>query len=214
MNPSDKAQFKELCDGLCEAYSKDPMSQMGLRVYFEALKSYDLDQVITAASKHLADTKHGTFFPKVADLIRCIEGGEVTTDEVISAARLKNTPFGIMCRKHIGHWDLEHQTDMFYLKQRAQECIDLLPEWKVKAIAGEYSDHDISIMLKYGVNPTSPFRNGLPRPQNMEALKDRCKQIEQSPRHQFLIEKPYEETEGDKLLEADKSVSTFLAKLD
>ena len=213
MNHSDRQNFKDLFDGVCEAYGKDKMSKMGLQVYFDSLIKYEFGQISMAVSRHLRDPDHGTFFPKVADIVRAIEGGGVTTDEVISAARLKSTPFGILCRKQIGHWDLEHQTDMFYLKQRAQECIDLLPEWKARAAAGDYSDHEISIMLKHGVNPAGPFKAGLPRPANARELSARVSQISQTPRHKFLIESTHEEREGDKALVADKSVAKFLAKI-
>ena len=70
MNDGDKAQFKELFDGLCEVYDKDKMSKMALQIYFEALKRFDVGQVLAASSAHLSDTNHGTFFPKVADIVR------------------------------------------------------------------------------------------------------------------------------------------------
>ena len=213
MNDGDRGQFKALLDGLCEAYDKDKMSKMALQIYFEAMRRFDIDQVLTAASAHLADPKHGTFFPKVADLIRQIEGGEVTTDHVIAAARAKSTPFGILCRIQIGTFDLDNQTDMFYLKQRAQECLDLLPEWKARAAAGEYTDHEISIMIKHEVDPTGSFDNGLDRPANVPLLTSRINQIVQTPRHKFLLEPPHEEAEGDKLLEVDDSVRNFLATI-
>ena len=213
MNDNDKAQFKELFDGLSEAYDKDRMSKMALQIHFEALKRFDIDQILAAASAHLADPKHGTFFPKVADIVRQIEGGEVTTDHVIAAARAKSTPFGILCRIKIGTFDLDNQTDMFYLKQRAQECIDLLPEWKARAAAGEYSDHEISMMLKHEVSPTGAFDGGLDRPANIPQLTNRVSQIAETPRHKFLLESPYKEKDGDKLLIADNSVNQFLAEI-
>lgn len=213
MNHSNKIEFRELIDGLCEAYGKDKMSAMGVRIYFDALVRFDIEQIMTAASGHLNDTKHGTFFPKVADIVRQIEGGEVTTDEVISAARLKSTPMGILCRIHIGTYDLDSQTDMFYLKQRAQECIDLLPEWKRRAAAGDYSDHEISIMLKHEVDPTMPFRVGMARPSGIVALSRRVEDVGESEMHRFMLGAPHEEEDGDKALDVDPSVAKFLAKI-
>ena len=211
---SDKQQFKEVLDGMCEMYQKDKLSKMALQLYFGSLEKYSIDQVMGAISQHVTDPKHGTFLPKVADIVRHIEGGEITTDEVLSAARLKSTPFGILCRIQIGTYDLEHQTDMFYLKQRAQECLDLLPEWKRKAADGDYTDHEVSIMLKHSVSPCAPFRAGLQSPKNLPLLQSRVNEIVKTDRYKFLIEAPYKEEDGDKLLIVDSSVKDFLSKID
>jgi hypothetical protein len=188
----DKKEFKSLFDGLAEIYNPDkPMSKMALQIYFNALSDYSIDQIANAVTGHVTNPKHGTFFPKVADLIRQLQGGEISADEIISAARLHKTPLGVLCRIHIGHWDLAHQTDMFYLRQRAQECIDLLPEWKSRAMQGEYTDHEIACLLKYEVDPVAPFHNALPAPQNAAALRLRAEGIKGSSQHLALLERPH-----------------------
>lgn len=184
---SDKNDFKDLFDGLADYYRIDHLSQMALKIYFGALDKFSIDQLNTAASKHVANTKSGQFFPKAADLIRHLEGGEITVDILVASAKLKNSPLGIMARIHIGSWDIDNQ-DGFYLRQRATECLLLLPEWKARAEQGEYTDHEISIMIKHGVDPLAPFSNGLAAPQNAPELIERVTAIKGTKRHAELLE--------------------------
>lgn len=210
MIDSDKKRFVEILNSASEMYSRQNLSDGAVVLYFRTLKRYTYDEIVDAMGRHVSDPKHGTFYPKVADLIRHIEGGEITTDMVISAARIKETPFGILCRIQIGSFDLESQTDMFYLKQRAQECLDKLPEWKSRALSGEYSDHEISMMLKFEINPSKPFMKGLQSPRNHQHLNKRVKAIYGSEKHKLALEAPHDD-EGD--LEVHESVIERLKEL-
>jgi hypothetical protein len=209
MNSNDRQAFNELMDGLSEYYQKDKLNIVALGIYFDALARFEFDQIAHAAGKHVQSSS-GQFYPKAADFIRHIEGHGLTHDQVISAARLAKTPLGVLCRIHIGHWDLEHQSDMFYLKQRAQECLQLIPEWKARALSGEYSDHEISILLKYKVDPTAPVHDGLPAPSNRRALADRAREVSNSRRHQFLLEKPHDSEEEP--LQASPNIRKFITQ--
>lgn len=206
MNSSDKQDFKDLMNGLADYYKasnpkQEYLGKMALQIYFGALDKYSIDQVIQSASSHVSDVKNGQFFPKAADLIRHIEGGEITTDMIISSARLADTPLGCLARVHIGTWDLNNG-DSFYLKARASECLQKLPEWKTRAFSGKYSDHEISVMLKHNVRPTSPFYVGLLPPENFEEIVDRSIKIKKSERHLEFIRQPYEPEEGSTTLPA------------
>ena len=188
MIDQDKRAFKQRMDALTEYYGKDQLSEIGLEMYFSPLERFSIDQIKHAISSHLNNTKSGQFMPKVADFVRILEGGEITTDQVIAAARNKKTPLGIFCRIQIGHWDLDHQGDMFYLKQRAEECIQNLPEWKARALKGDYTEHEISMMLKYRVSPLTPFMNGLPAPGNTDQLRLKVNEVLGSERHALMLE--------------------------
>jgi|GEM_PF-2569597 len=211
MFDQDKKAFKELMDATSEYYQREPLSKMALQMYFAALSHLSFEQVREAINIHV-QRKGGQFYPKASDIIAILEGGEVTHDQIIAEARLKRTPFGVLCAIEIGSWDLHNQTDMFYLKQRAEECLQLLPEWKARALAGEYTDHEISIMLKHGVDPVSPFQMGLPAPVCAPALAARAQQVAETPRHRFLLEAPHQEQEGDKALVPHESVKQFIAE--
>jgi hypothetical protein len=193
-----------------EYYGKQNLSDVVIEMYFNGLLEYSFDHVKHAISRHMRDANSGQWLPKVADLIRHIEGGQVTHDQVLGAARLATSPLGILCRIQIGTFDLEHQTDMFYLKQRAEECLALLDEWKARAIEGDYTDHEISIMVKHGVDPCEGFYPGLPSPKNKSALFHRVEGVKSTPRHRFLLEKT--EKPSDEPLVMSQEVRQFLTK--
>lgn len=210
MNDQDKHAFKELMNATSEYYQRDPLSKMALQIYFTALSRFSIEQIQEAISLHI-QRKGGEFYPKASDVIKILEGGDLTHDQIISEARLKRTPLGILCRIKIGSWDLENQTDMFYLKQRAEECLALLPEWKSRALGGEYTDHEISIMLKHGVSPAAPFHGGLPAPAGAQQIRNRAHLIEKTPRHKRLMEPAYG-GDNDKKSGFAPEVAKFIAK--
>ena len=177
MNDSDRGVFLEFMNTISDYYGKPKLGEHVLEIYFNGLREYSFDQVKGATSKHMTSSNGGQYMPKISDIKKHIDGGMFTHDEVLSAARLKNTPMGILCRIQIGTYDLEHQTDMFYLKQRAQECLDKMDEWKARAVNGDYTDHEVFTMLKHEVNPEKPFHTGLQPPVMSQENKNRCKGI-------------------------------------
>lgn len=189
---SDKPAFIELFNGLAEYYKKDKLSKMALQLTFGALEEFSIAQLIKAATAHIKTPGNGRFMPGAADLILHLEGGTITTGQIIAAAKLAQTPFGIMARIHIGGHDLTN-LNSFDLKQRAEEVLQLLPKWKQQANAGGYSQHQISIMIKYGVDPTAPFYSGLAAPINKDMLIDRIDHIKGTQRHKELLEPPHTE---------------------
>ena len=187
MNNTDKNQFKEILDGMADMYNRDPLSVIALKMYFDVLIAHDIDIIVKAAEMHMRDPKSGQYFPKPADFIKYIEGESIDENLLIAMAKLKDCPLGILARIHIGSYDLG-SPDTFYLRQRATECLQQLPEWKERAAKGDYTDHEISIMLKYGVNPSAPFANGLEAPANIPQLNLRAEAISRTENHQKLLE--------------------------
>lgn len=168
-NPVNKGDMNELLHTLAEYYGSKPPSTGTINLYVMSLTGYTQEQVEAAAAKHMQNTKNGQFMPKVADILKYINGIDLTTDQIIGMARLKQCPLGIMAAIKIGSGDLKNQ-DSFYLKQRAEEVLQLLPEWKAKANNGEYSEHELRTMIKYDVNPASPFHAGLLPPREAYAI--------------------------------------------
>jgi len=191
MDKSDRRKFKDLMDATSEYYQRDLLSVTALKMYFHALERFEFNQIQEAVSLHIQQTKSGQFYPKVADLIELLEGGTITPDQIISEARLAQSPLGVLSRIKIGSWDLD-RGDPWYLKQRAEECLLMLPEWKSRVNSGEYTDHEISILLKYNVDVGAPLRLGMSAPRNAEQTRRRARMIEQTPRHKYLIEPPYD----------------------
>jgi len=80
MIDSDKGQFKILMIGAGETYGKEITKPL-LQIYFQSLQQHSIDDVSAAFSKHLIDAKHGTFFPKPADIIRHLTANDVTSED-------------------------------------------------------------------------------------------------------------------------------------
>ena len=179
--------FRDLMNATTEYYGKPQLSSPLLGMYFNGLTSYTFDQVQYAVSRHLGNTKNGQFMPKIGDIVRHIEGEDVSIDQVIASARNPLTPFGVLCRIEIGTSDLDNPINAFYLKQRAQECIDLLPEWRRMAADGTYNNHAISVMLKHKVNPHGAFMKGLAYPAKSVILSNRICKIQGSKQHERLL---------------------------
>ena len=190
MNDSNKKELKVILDSLSEYYQRDNLTPVAMLLYYNSLQRFTIEQVQQAVSLHMQDTKQGQFYPKVADIVKHLEGKELTTDGVIAAARLKNTPLGILCRIQIGTLSL-NSGDSFHLKQKAEECLQLLPEWKARALNGSYTDHELSIMIKHDVDPCQPFTIGLAQPVSTLELRLRLEAIKDTPRHKYLLEEPY-----------------------
>jgi len=202
MKNSDGAKFLALINATSKYYCKPPLEEMVIKIYFNALNSYEYKQVEHAIGKHVSDPgKDGKFMPRVSDIIRHIDGGPITADQIIAGARLKETPLGVLCAIHIGSFDLKTtHKDIFYMRQRAEECTQKMPEWKEKGLMGTYSDHEISIMIKYKVDPLGAFSNGLAPPLNTVELSNRISLIKGTKRHQFLLEETREQNDDNKSL--------------
>jgi len=214
MDATDKAGFKELFDGLADYYRQEHLGNMAIRIYFGALQRYSLEQITEAASQHVADVKAGRFFPKAADFISQLEGGEITADALLAAAVVRQTPLGCLVRIAIGHWDIDCQ-DSFYLRQRATECLQRLPEWRSRAASGDYTDHEISVMLTHGVDPAAPVIQGIapPAPALALRLRERAAAIALTPEHQKRIAAPYQPGPDDKTASLHPVVNGHVAAL-
>lgn len=213
MDNSDKRGFKDLMDATSEYYQREVLSVPAMQMYFAALGRFELAQIQESISMHIQNIGSGKFYPKVADLVELIEGGAINTDQIIAESRLIQSPLGVLARIKIGSWDLD-MGDMFYLRQRAEECLLLLPEWKSRAAMGEYTDHEISILLKYDVDVGAPLRIGMPAPLNASQTRKRARLIEQTPRHKYLIEPPYNpENELDQDQEGKLKMSLMISEV-
>ena len=73
MNPSDKQAFAELLTGFAEIHDKQ-LTQVGLRIWWNALEAYSVEQVRAAFNAYNRDTERGQFMPKPTEIVRQIEG--------------------------------------------------------------------------------------------------------------------------------------------
>lgn len=173
MNDQDRKALKEFLDGLSEYYSTDKKSTVSVQIYFNALKQYTMQEIMSAASQHLKDPKSGQFFPKVADFVRYLKPqfniADLKPDEVLAMATEAVTPLGVLARIKIGTWTLFSETDPFVRRQSALMFLESLPEVVDRIQAGGYTPHEIAVMEKLSVSPKAPIYHGLRSP-SQEAI--------------------------------------------
>ena len=80
MDDSNKKEFAVLFYGTGELYDKSVSTNL-LQLYFAALKEYTIEDVTAGVGAHALDPKHGTFFPKPADIVRHLQTGKLSTEE-------------------------------------------------------------------------------------------------------------------------------------
>jgi hypothetical protein len=203
--------FRDIFNGVSEYHQKPKMTTVALSIYWESLKQYSLEQVRMAITRHLRDPEQGSYYPKVSDIVGHIEGAKPEPSEVVAMARAAKCPFGIFARIKIGTHDL-NRGDHFYLIDRANEVLVDFENFKARATSGEYTDHEISIMLKHSVNPCDSFLPGIsPPPSNVRALiSKRSEQVQETPRHKILLEDQSHD-ENDKSATVHPDISKRLA---
>jgi hypothetical protein len=73
MQPTDKPALVALVTDVL-AYYRQPVSEFTLSVWCQALQRYSLEQVRKALTAHATNPDGGHFAPKVADVVRLLEG--------------------------------------------------------------------------------------------------------------------------------------------
>lgn len=164
----NQAQFKNTMAMISALYDKE-IAGPKLQAYWMILGKYPADQIQAAAMKHMEDPKHGTFMPKPSDILKYINGQEFSTDQIIAMARAKKCPLGCMAAIKIGSSNLRDLNN-FELKALAEEVLLLMPKWKERAANGEYRNFELETMIKYHVDPASPFHDGLLPPAHAQRI--------------------------------------------
>lgn len=77
MQQHERGEFAQLITDVLAYYRQDA-SRFVLDLWWNACKPFDLQQVQKAMQRHATDPEHGQFAPKVADLVRILQG--TTTD--------------------------------------------------------------------------------------------------------------------------------------
>jgi hypothetical protein len=181
MTENDKPMFAKMLSKLM-VLTGQPKPQVDvIEIWFDFLKEIPIETIGHGITKYLDDPQAAQFPPTAAKIrafsksLTLYTDFKPTPDAVIAAARDPKTPLGVIARIKIGSWDLDNRGSMpasahsFYLRERAQEVIQDLHTTQARALNGEYTRHELTIMAKYSVDPEQPFANGLPKP-NREAL--------------------------------------------
>lgn len=73
MNPADRPAFAQLITDVLAYYRQDA-SPFVLDLWWGACQPFELSQIRVAMQRHATDPQHGQFAPKVADLVRILQG--------------------------------------------------------------------------------------------------------------------------------------------
>ncbi|QIL72909.1 hypothetical protein G7048_22690 [Diaphorobacter sp. HDW4B] len=73
MQQQEFQPFRNLVTDVMAYYGKDT-SNFVLDIWWNACRSFELEQIVTAMQKHCADPERGQFAPKVADIARALTG--------------------------------------------------------------------------------------------------------------------------------------------
>lgn len=147
MKTRDKQAFMQTLTALADLYGK-PISDAGWAIWWAALEHYSLAKVQQALSAHVRDPDRGQWMPKPADVVRQIDGGRPSPDEIIALALNPTTPLGVLCRLEIGSWNLQNWTAE-RLRPLAIVCINKLPEWHERINSGNLLPHEANTISKY-----------------------------------------------------------------
>lgn len=82
MQQHERGAFADLLTDVMAYYGKD-VSEFLLGVWWNACESFDMSQVSKAVQKHACDPERGQFAPKVADVVRALQG--TSTDRAAMA---------------------------------------------------------------------------------------------------------------------------------
>lgn len=81
MQQSEFIEFCELLDAVSEQYK--PISDGAKALYWQGLVDYDLSAIKQALYRHIRNPDNGQFMPKIADVVRMLQGS--TQDSALSA---------------------------------------------------------------------------------------------------------------------------------
>ena len=85
MDNSDKKAFATTFYAMGEFYDKKVSTEL-LSMYFDDLLELSIEEVKHGAKCHRQDPKHGTFFPKPADILRHLQTGKLSPEEQAEVA--------------------------------------------------------------------------------------------------------------------------------
>lgn len=134
MNQADAKKFTELMVSTGERYGTT-VSAERMRLYFEDLSEFQIDDVIEAVRQHVRDSVRGRFFPTIADLIDKLEGS--LSDKAAAAwseavrlgsnyrAAVSNDPIAECAIASMGGWQRIGNADDRDLRFMAKEFAQL-----------------------------------------------------------------------------------------
>ncbi len=184
MNDNDRENFANIMNLACQSLSKPEFTGDALELYYNILADHSFDDVQKALFKALSDeeSKYGISPALIVKHLGVRQKRPINWQDVIEMARQPKTPMGVMARIHIKSYYL-NTCENIAIKHRADTFLDGLEEMKARALAGDYTQHEIVCMIDHGVKVASPFMEGMPNIGDNEALRAKYDRALQSPQH-------------------------------
>ena len=171
MTDLDKQEFKMLMVGIGEVYSKEITKPL-MKIYFSSLADYSIGQIQEGFNKHVMDSKHGTFFPKPADIVRHLKAEEPSTEQKaeLAWAQVMRT---IRTDGSYGSLKLDDKQALAAVKAfTSWKDLCMMPESKMTWAKKEF----ISMYTTYENTPLEMLPSSLPGREELEQHKLENKQ--------------------------------------
>ena len=175
MNQDDFVEFISAVDFTLRVIRKPPIEDNEvLKAWFMVLSKYSLQQVKDALSVSAThpQSRYGLDPALIVECMGITEEREITWQMVVEAGRKPKTPMGVLVRIHAIKSFEYRNSPNHYLQAQAMAFLDDLPEHKARALRGEYTRSEITVMIDKGVAPNAPFYKGMPEYTPLEGMSD------------------------------------------
>lgn len=150
MHATDRAAFGRLLHSVY-AYYRQQCSEFALQVWWQAMQQYDLETVRETLGRHATNPDNGQFLPKVADVVKLIQGStldaaQLAWTKVLNAIASVGTyetvcfddPIINAVLSDMGGWILLGQVDVEELPFKAREFEQRYRGYKTRGGASAY----------------------------------------------------------------------------
>lgn len=205
MTPNDYQQFREVLDRDCERRGKPKFSGGLLEEMFEDLEDISLEQFLYAAKCHRRSDQ-GQFGLSVASIRKQLgmkNLQDLTWVDVITMAKSKKTPLSIaiVANKYLISFDLENKSDIEN-RGGAEKFLSDLPKIAARLESGEFTEHEIILCAKYGIDCRREIHGGQSLP-NLNNLMPRIERAKNSQNFKLMLEDKRKTAENTPKINSD-----------
>jgi len=161
MNDEDRKDFLGIVISDCERRGKPAYSEYTINEMFEDLSDITLEQFKYAAKCHRRSDA-GMFALSVANVRKQLgltNVQDLKWHDVLVMAKAKNTPLAIIASRYVKSYDLQHQSDIEN-KGQCDLFLHDLPKHLFRLENGEFTQHELIMCGKYGVDPRKGIHTG------------------------------------------------------
>lgn len=161
MKAEDFQDFKEIVNRDCERRAKPVYSGGLLDELFEDLEDITLDQFIHAAKCHRRSNS-GMFALNAANIRKQLgltNVQDLEWHDVLVMAKAKNTPLAIVASRYVKSYELKFNSDIEN-KGHCELFLHDLAGHVFRLENGEFTEHELILCAKFGVNPRAGIHTG------------------------------------------------------